>query len=123
MFLSLAAIVLMNTAPSTALRPETSRAVADSSVAGHWEAQLKGETKVFIIDFHFIVTKDTLTGTVDAPWLDQSFPITDGHIEGADITFTAFGSWHGQLVGDELRLTRELDYGKKQQMVAHRKAS
>jgi hypothetical protein len=95
----------------------------DSGVAGRWTAQITGDSKVFTVNFEFVVTGGVLTGTVGWPSQDKEFPIKDGTIKGKEIAFTGFGAWTGMLVGKELQLTRALDYGKKQKMDAHRVAA
>jgi hypothetical protein len=98
----------------------TAQAPADSGVAGRWTAQLTGDSKIFTVNFEFIVKGGVLSGTVEFPSQDKEYPIEKGTIKGNDISFTGFGIWTGTLVGRELRLTRGLDYGKKQKMVALR---
>jgi hypothetical protein len=89
-------------------------------LSGHWEAELAGDAKVFTIDFEFKVSGNTFTGTVEVSNIDREFPIKNGRIRGNAISFESFGTWTGEFDGQELKLTRELDYGKKQHMKAHR---
>jgi hypothetical protein len=91
-------------------------------LAGHWEANMTGEAKVFIFVFEFKTNGDALTGTVEIAGQDRSFDIKDGKIKGNSVSFTGLGVWTGTLNGDELNLTRTLDGGKKQEMKAHRKS-
>lgn len=100
--------------------PAIAQAQVDSGVAGRWTAQITGDSKVFTVNFDFVVKGGVLSGTVEFPSQDKEYPIENGTIKGNDIAFTGFGAWTGTLVGRELRLTRGLDYGKKQKMVAHR---
>lgn len=92
-------------------------------LSGHWEAAVTGESKTFSIEFDFKVTGNSLGGTVGFPSQDRQFPITEGKIDGNKVAFKGFGIWTGTLNGNELTLTRELDGGKKQHMVAHRTGS
>jgi len=109
LFLAVAAPVLRASPPADKL-------------AGHWEANMTGEAKVFTFIFEFKTNGDALTGTVEIAGQDRSFDIKDGKIKGNSISFTGFGIWTGTLNGDELNLTRTLDGGKKQEMKAHRKS-
>jgi hypothetical protein len=89
-------------------------------LSGHWEADMTGDGKVFTFDFDFKAKGNSLGGTVELSTLDRTFPIQKGTIHGNTISFEALGLWTGELNGQELKLTRELDYGKKQHMTAHR---
>jgi len=91
-----------------------------SALAGKWEAELKGDTKIYLFDFDLHVNGSTLWGTLDIPALDRTVPITNGKIKGHAFTFEALGGWTGTLDGSELKLTRELDEGKTQHLTAHR---
>ena len=93
---------------------------ADSALAGHWEAQITGDSKIFTIAFDFAVKSGVVTGTVTLLSNDLEDKIRNGSFDGANIAFTALGKFTGKLVGKELHLTRELDYGKKQELVARR---
>jgi hypothetical protein len=90
-------------------------------LSGQWEAEMTGDGKTFSFDFDFKATGTVLTGTLELSTIDRTFPIKDGKINGNNISFEGFGRWTGTLNGPELTLTRELDYGKKQHMKAHRK--
>lgn len=87
---------------------------------GRWVADVKGDGRTFSFIFNFKTSGSALTGTVELSTRDDQFPIKNGKIEGNNISFIAFGNWTGTLEGNELKLTRGLDYGKKQQMIAHR---
>jgi hypothetical protein len=106
------------TAGNVNLAPASVR--ADSSLAGHWEAQITGDSKIFTIAFDFAVKGGGVTGTVTLLSNDLESKITNGSFDGTNVAFTALGKFSGKLVGKELHLTRELDYGKKQQLVARR---
>lgn len=82
---------------------------------------MTGDGRSFSFLFNFNPSGNTFSGTVELPATDRSFDIKEGKISGNNISFQAFGNWTGTLAGDELRLTRGLDYGKKQYMKAHRK--
>jgi hypothetical protein len=91
-----------------------------ADITGHWEAPVTGDGKTFTFSFDFVAKGETLTGTLELSTQDRTFQITDGKIKGNKISFIGFGNWTGELVGKELRLTRGLDYGRKQDLVAHR---
>jgi len=101
--------------PTHDARPDTG-----SGLAGKWEAELKGDTKIYLFDFDLHVNDSTLWGTLEIPALDRTVPITNGKIKGNAFAFEAFGGWTGTLDGSELKLTRALDEGKTQQLTAHR---
>ena len=90
---------------------------------GHWEAELAGEGKRFWFYFDFQPKADAITGTVELAGQDRQFPIQNGKISGNHVSFQALGLWTGTLEGSELKLTRELDGGKKQHMIARRTAN
>jgi len=93
--------------------------VADQ-LRGHWEAELVGEGKRFSFYFDFQPKADAITGTVELAGQDRQFEIRNGKISGNKVSFEAFGIWTGTLEGNELKLTRELDGGKKQHLIARR---
>ena len=94
--------------------------VAPADITGHWEAPVTGDGKTFTFSFDFVAKGASLTGTLELSNQDRAIPITDGKINGSKVSFKGLGIWTGELVGEELRLTRELDYGKKQHLVAKR---
>ncbi len=96
-------------------------AARGSAFDGHWEAELKGDARVWTFTLDLLARGDTLTGSVGVPSRDMDFPITRGKIAGNRISFVGAGLWSGTLVGNDLRLVRELDGGKKQSTIAHRK--
>jgi hypothetical protein len=96
------------------------RANVAPDLTGHWEAPVAGDGRTFTFLFDLVAKGDVLTGTVELSTQDRTFPITDGKINGSKVSFRGFGDWSGELVGQDLKLTRGLDYGKKQHMVAHR---
>lgn len=87
---------------------------------GRWEAQMTGDGKTYTWTFNFKTDRNTLTGTVEDSTQDRAFEIKDGTTKGNNVSFTAFGWWTGTLDGGNLKLVREIDYGKKQYMTAHR---
>ena len=92
-------------------------------LSGTWQAEVHGEAKTFPIVLHFTVdAKGNIRGTVEFPTHDSEFPITQGTVRGNEVSFEGAGAWSGKLEGRDLKLTRELDGGKKQVMVAHRAA-
>jgi len=109
--------------PLDRVRSPAHAAVAAIDLTGHWEADVTGDGRTFTFLFDFVTNGrgDVLTGTVGLSTRDETFPITEGRIKGNAISFKSFGIWTGTLVGPDLKLTRELDYGRKQQMTAHRK--
>ena len=113
-------ILLLAALPLTGGPRATSTAAPALDITGHWEAPVSGDGRTFIFLFDLVAKGDALTGTVGISTRDDSFPITNGRIKGNTISFKAFGDWTGELDGKDLKLTRGLDYGKKQKMVAHR---
>lgn len=92
-------------------------------LSGTWQTEIHGEAKTFPIVLHFTVdAKGNIHGTVEFPTHDTEFPITAGTVRGNEVSFLGAGDWTGKLEGSDLKLTRELDGGKKQVMVAHRAA-
>lgn len=112
------AVVLM----LTLTLPVRSASIADH-LQGRWVADMTGDGKAFSFIFNFKVSGEVLTGTIELSTRDDVFPIKDGKIKGNDVSFNGFGTWTGTLEGNELRLTRGLDYGKKQHMVARRQGA
>src|SRR5437868_14916872 len=95
---------------------------ADTGLSGHWEGNMTSEDKTFAITFDLHVTGTMVTGTVEIPSLDRVVQIKEGTIKGNAFSFKGSGLWTGTLAGDRLTLTRGMDYGKKQHMIAHRVA-
>jgi len=91
-------------------------------LTGNWQAEVHGEAKSFPIVFHFKVEANDIHGTIEFPSHDLEFPIEHGTVHGNEVSFQGAGLWHGALKGKSLELTRELDGGKKQVMVASRTA-
>jgi len=101
----------------------TSIAPAPAGLAGHWEGNMTSEDKTFVITFDLQVKGSAVTGTVEIPSLDRVAQITEGTVKGNTFAFKAIGRWTGTIAGDQLTLTRGMDYGKKQYMTAHRVTS
>ena len=78
------------------------------------------EGRTFTFAFTFKTSGSSLSGVVELLARERSFPITEGTIHGTSISFKAFGLWTGTIRDDGIALTRELDGGKKQRMLAHR---
>ena len=126
--LSGSCLVLAIAATVGAARPASGRvlcqpaAAVDTTVVGHWEAEIQGDSRPFTVTFDFTVKGDTLGGTVAFPTLNRTFDITQGAIRGVNVSFVALGIWRGNLQNGVLYLTRELDEGKTQETVAHKKS-
>ena len=118
--LVLAAALFLEPAPRAHATAAATGGAAAVDLTGHWEAPVSGDGRTFMFLFDFAQKGSVLTGTVEISTRDQSFPIADGRVDGSKVTFKGFGDWRGELSGEDLKLTRGLDYGKKQDMVAHR---
>jgi hypothetical protein len=94
----------------------------DSGLVGRWEGELKGESKTLTFTFEFTRMGNTVTGTFEVPSFDHRVALERIAVNGKSVNFEGFGKWTGTLSGDELTLTRQLDFGKKQRMVTHRVA-
>jgi hypothetical protein len=90
-----------------------------SPFAGHWEADLKGDGKIHTFVFDFNVRGDSLGGTLSLVGREGEYRVA-GTVKGNHIHFAQFGLWDGAIEKSELRLTRGLDGGKVQHLVAHR---
>jgi hypothetical protein len=90
-----------------------------SPIAGHWEADLQGDGKIFTFMFDFTVQGGNLGGVLSIAGRDGDFPIA-GTVKGNTLHFEQFGLWDGVCDGGTLALTRGLDGGKIQHMTAHR---
>lgn len=112
--LGILAVAIVVTASTTS--------AANHWLTGSWQAEVHGEAKTFSIVLHFTFDGKTVGGSVEFPAQDSEFPITGGTVRGNELRFQGAGLWHGTLEGENLRLTRELDGGKKQQMIARRTA-
>ena len=97
-------------------------AAAADRFTGTWEADLTAESKTTTFVFHLKANGNAVTGSIEIPSADRVFPISKGTIAANAISFQAIGLWSGTLSGNELKLTRELDGGKKQHFAAHRTA-
>ena len=85
-----------------------------ADVTGKWVAQMQGRQGTTEITFNLKAEGDTLTGNItDAR---GETPITEGKIEGDNISFVivrTFGEnemktlWKGVVSGDEIKFTRE----------------
>jgi hypothetical protein len=111
----------LRTIAAIALATATLYATTDW-LTGTWRAEVHGEAKTFSVVLHFTYDGKKIGGSFEIPSHDLEFPISRGTVNGNEVSFEAAGPWHGKLEGKELKLTRELDGGKKQQMVAHRTA-
>ena len=113
------ALVLISSAGALCLPADST---ADQ-LRGHWEAELVGEGRRFWFYFDFQPKANAIAGTVELAGQDRQFPIQNGKISGNQVWFEALGLWTGTLEAGELKLTRELDGGKKQHMIARRAAN
>lgn len=96
------------------------QAAPADQLTGHWTAEVAGEAKRFEMYFDFEVKGDVITGTVELAGRDDKFKITNGKLTGNNLSFISIGAFTGTLEGNDLKLTRELDGGKKQHMIAHK---
>jgi len=101
-----------------------------ADVTGKWTAQMpsrRGQTRE--ATFHFKADGNTLTGTVSGRMGDM--PISDGRIEGDQISFTQTMEGDGNTIkvlykgtvsGDEIKFTRTRDggAGRAQEFIAKR---
>jgi len=92
---------------------------APSPFAGHWEAELEGDGKLWTFLFDFTVKGDSLGGTFGIAQRDGEAAI-QGRAQGNHIHFETFGLWDGRIENGALQLTRGMDGGKVQHLVAHR---
>lgn len=90
-----------------------------SPFAGRWEADLKGDGRIHTFVFDFSVRGDSLGGTLSMVGREDEFRVA-GRVKGNHIHFEQFGLWDGTIEKSELRLSRGMDGGKVQHLVAHR---
>ena len=95
---------------------------ANDWLTGSWRADIHGEARTFSVVLHLTYDGKKVGGSVEFPSADREFPITGGTVHDNEVQFTGAGLWHGTLDGKDLKLTRELDGGKKQEIVARRTA-
>lgn len=101
--------------------PAGSASEAVSPFAGHWEADMQGDGRMFTFVFDFKVKHESLGGTLAIAGRDGDVKIA-GNVKKGMIHFEQFGLWDGVIDGANLKLTRGLDGGKIQHMTAHRTA-
>ena len=94
----------------------------DSGLVGRWEGELQHLSKSLAFSFEFARIGNTVTGTFEVPSFDHRVALEKIAVSGRSLSFEGFGRWTGTLTGDELALSRELEFGKKQRMTAHRVA-
>jgi hypothetical protein len=94
----------------------------DPGLMGRWEGELKGESKTLAFAFEFTRMGNTMTGTFEVPSFDHRVALGKIAVNGKSVNFDGFGKWTGTLSGDELTLTRQLEFGKKQRMITRRVA-
>jgi hypothetical protein len=94
----------------------------DTGLVGRWEGELDGESKILAFAFEFTRIGNAVTGTFEVPSFDHRVALEKIAVNGKSVSFESFGKWTGTLSGDELVLSRELEFGKKQHMTAYRVA-
>ena len=99
--------------PVTAVR-------VDPGLVGRWEGELAGGSKILAFAFEFNRIWNAVTGTFEVPSFDHRVALGRIAVKGKSLSFEGFGKWTGTLCGDELVLSRELEFGKKQHMTARR---
>lgn len=84
-----------------------------ADVTGKWVAETQGRNGPQTMTFTFKQEGTKLTGTISNPMGES--PITDGKVEGDNVSFSqtmSFGgnemkfAWKGKLSGDEIKFTR-----------------
>ena len=89
-----------------------------ADVTGKWVAQMQGRQGTTETVFNFTVDGTKLSGTMSNPMGENA--ITDGKINGDEISFVvvrSFGGnevktvWKGKVSGDEIKFTREMQGG------------
>jgi hypothetical protein len=89
---------------------------ASADVSGTWKAAIETPNGPFETTFVFKVEGDKLTGTTSNQFM-QGAPISDGKIDGDNVTFVVKGNFNGNDVqvnyrgkvsGDEMKLTVEI---------------
>ncbi len=118
----LAALSLLVLATLAGVPPASAgpaKRAAASPFAGHWEADLRGDGRLFTFVFDFTVRGDSLGGTLAIAQREGDVRVA-GTVKGNHVHFEQFGLWDGAIDGAQLRLSRGLDGGKVQHLVAHR---
>lgn len=111
--------VAAGAAPAAHAVPGPGRGAATSPIAGHWEADMQGDGRMFSFLFDLTVKGDSLGGSLAISNREGEIRIA-GRVKGRTLHFEQFGLWDGTLEGSSLKLTRGLDGGKVQHMTAHR---
>ena len=87
-----------------------------ADVSGTWKAAIETPNGPFETTFVFKVEGDKLTGTTSNQFM-QGAPISDGKVDGDNVTFVVKGNFNGNDVqvnykgkvsGDEMKLTVEI---------------
>lgn len=87
-----------------------------ADVSGTWKAAIETPNGPFETTFSFKTDGDKLTGSTSNRFMENA-PISDGKIEGDQISFVVVGSFNGgevkvnykgKVVGDEIRLSFEV---------------
>jgi len=107
-------------AGAVALRPQVAawqrESPRGSGITGLWRPAQDGSTQLFVLR----QDGSALTGTVEgigggwAGGYDAPTPITDGQIDGSNVSFKAGNStFSGRMNGDTIELTRTLNFGAR----------
>ena len=87
-----------------------------ADVSGTWKAAMETPNGPFETTFNFKADGQKLTGTTSNRFM-QDAPISDGRIDGDQVSFVVKGEFNGnevrvnykgKVVGDELKLTFEI---------------
>ncbi len=109
----------------------TAAAALAADVSGKWVAQMPGrggETRE--VTMNFKADGGSLTGSITSPRGDA--PISDGKVDGDDISFTQVLEFNGNQVkllftgkvsGDEIKFTRQREGGDRKQEFTAKRAS
>jgi hypothetical protein len=89
-----------------------------ADITGKWKGSMDMMGQSMELGFIFKVDGSTLTGTSIGPQGNET-PISDGKIEGDDLSFAVkitgqmemTINYKGKIVGDEIKLTMEMDMG------------
>jgi hypothetical protein len=122
MFRRLSAKISTGTLPAIALLALFTLSCSSGGINGKWIAQLPGrDGQTRETTFNFKADGNKLTGTVSGRQGDN--PISDGEINGDDISFTVTANvrgnevkvlYKGKLAGKEIKFTRSREGGEDQ---------
>ena len=99
---------------------------AGSSVDGKWTTEMPGmDGGTMVINYTFKVDGSTLTGTSGPAGMDMESPISEGKIDGKNISFVvavSFGdmdmkiTYKGTVEANEMKLTMDFGMGDPMQV-------